>query len=80
MFRDSLFFEDSCQMKHPAALLSLGHLMPEIPKHYRRIFPSGTRYFRFLLNGKPERFLEIHELQFNSFILLSEELHLPHLT
>jgi hypothetical protein len=80
MFRDSLLFEDSCQMKHPAALLSLGHLMPEIPERHRRIFPSGTRCFRTLLNGKPERFLEFHELQFKSLILSSEELNLPHLT
>jgi hypothetical protein len=75
MFRDSFLFEDSCQMKHPTAQLSLGHLIPEIPKRQRRIFPSGTRCFRVLLNGKPERFLEFHELQFKSFILLSEELN-----
>ena len=79
MFLDSLFFEDSCQVKHPTTLLSLGHLMPEIPKGHRRIFPSGTRCFRVLLNRKPERFLKFRELQFKSFILLSEELNLPHL-
>ena len=53
--------------------------MPEIPKGHRRIFPSGTRCFRVLLNRKPERFLKFRELQFKSFILLSEELNLPHL-
>jgi len=73
MFRDSLLFEDSCQVNHPTTLLSLDHLMPEIPKRHCRIFLSGTRCFRVLLNRKPERFLKVRELQFTSFILLSEE-------
>jgi len=54
--------------------------MPEIPKRHCRIFLSGTRCFRVLLNRKPERFLKVRELQFTSFILLSEEWNLPHLT
>jgi len=80
MFRDSFLFEDSCQVKHPTTLLSLGHLIPEIPKRHPRIFPSGTLSFRVLLDRKSERFLKFRELQFKSFILLSEELNLPHLT
>lgn len=80
MFRDSFVFEDSCQAKHLTTLLSLGHHMPEIPKRHCRLFPSGTLCFRVLLNRKPERFLKVRELQFKSFILLSEEFNLPRLT
>jgi hypothetical protein len=79
MFRDGLLFEDSWQVKHPTAPSTLG-LMPEISKCHRRIFPSDAGCFHVLLNRKLERFLKVRELQFKSFILLSEKLNVIYLT